>query len=214
VYRAITAPLPRSTMRQRRAFTTYLANDHSWYKKLPLHGPGEPFVIFLDPHVHMSWRDSGEGDGELAWRKVIAVEDARHARGRDLRIEGRPEPEPGLSQQAKGRTTDERVADLGHWTYWNYGDPGQPREEAVAAAARAVRVRRPDGVPVAVPSEVLRLGLVYLRATISGHLGPREEEYRRLQTELGLPDPEDDCRAQRTLILQAMEAVTAWVHEA
>lgn len=29
----------------------FLANDRSWYERLPLRGVGEPFSVYLDPNV-------------------------------------------------------------------------------------------------------------------------------------------------------------------
>jgi hypothetical protein len=46
------AVVPTSSLGQRRRFAAFVANDHSWYKKFPLHGLGEPFFVYLDPFVH------------------------------------------------------------------------------------------------------------------------------------------------------------------
>lgn len=48
-YRRQIQALPALTRAQRDAFPHFVADAHSWYKRLPLLGPGSPFVLFLDP---------------------------------------------------------------------------------------------------------------------------------------------------------------------
>lgn len=60
---------PPPTRRQLRAFARFLAGDHSWYKKLPLRGSGEPFFVFLDPTVHTA--RIKRTDGTFAARDVV-----------------------------------------------------------------------------------------------------------------------------------------------
>ena len=62
------------------------------------------------------------------------------------------------------------------------------------------------------PFALLNIGLVYLRATISGDLGPMEEDYDRLREEHGLPDPLDDQRAQLDELAAAMRRVSEHVY--
>jgi hypothetical protein len=43
--------LPRPTVGQLCDFAEYVAQEHSWYKHLPLIAPGIPFVFYLDPNA-------------------------------------------------------------------------------------------------------------------------------------------------------------------
>lgn len=61
--------------------------------------------------------------------------------------------------------------------------------------------------PIPVPEELLDLGLVYLRATISGQLGPTEDEYERRWDIEGLPDAYEDQAAQLAELEAAMRRI-------
>jgi hypothetical protein len=70
-----------------------------------------------------------------------------------------------------------------------------------------------DVQPIPVPEELLDLGLVYLRATISGQLGPSADEYERLRETHGLPDPDEDQAAQLVQLEAAMRRVAAHIYD-
>ena len=50
-YRDVARQLPRPTEVQFRDFAEYIAEEHSWYKHLPVDAPGAPFVFYLDPNA-------------------------------------------------------------------------------------------------------------------------------------------------------------------
>lgn len=210
-YLGLVREKPRPTKRQMRAFARFLASDHSWYKKLPLRGAGEPFFVFLDPTVHTA--RIKRADGTFAARDV--VEDPKEhglVRYREYRIALQPgDLEPGftgpLHYEFSNTGSAEYRERYSYWGYWNWGLPDQPRAEALEQAARGLRVWGEDAAPIPVPEELLDLGLVYLRATISGQLGPTEDEYERLRGTEGLPDAYEDQASQLAELEAAMRRV-------
>lgn len=213
-YLAAIRATPRPSSEQMRAFAWFVAGAHSWYKRLPLMGVGEPFFLYFDvaPHAACIERE----DGSNVYRDVIREVGPRGFY--ECRIDLRPgDVDPGetgpLHYLFGGLGTPEYRERFGGWTYWNFGPPEQPRREALADAAGRLRVRDFDTKEMPVPPEILDLGLVYLRATISGELGPAEEEYRELQAEHELPDPLDDQAQQVEMMMSAMEEVTSRIFE-
>jgi hypothetical protein len=205
---------PRPTTRQMRAFARFLAGDHSWYKKLPLRGSGEPFFIYLDPEVHMA-RVHTETGATVA-REVTRQPDERNFYM--CRIDLQPgDLDPGavgpLNYLFSKTSTAEYRERYGYWSYWNWGPPDQPQGAALALAADQLRVCGEDLEPIPVPDELLELGLVYLRATISGHLGPTEDEYERLRETEQLPDPYEDQLAQLLELETAMERIANQIYD-
>lgn len=214
-YRELVRRHPRPTDDQIRAFATFVGRDHSWYKHLPMDGMGEPFFFYLDPHVHALLIQT-EGGG-AAWRALLRDPPPSQPWYPRWRIDLQPgDIEPRnlapLNHSARGMATAEYRTRLGHWSYWNHGPRDQPRDAALLSAVQHLRVQGDDGRPVAVPHEALELGLVHLRATISG-LGPMEEQYERLREEWRLPSAEDDHAQQYEQILAALHRVAAWIYE-
>lgn len=109
-------------------------------------------------------------------------------------------------------STDEYRERLGHWGYWKWGLADQPRAAAVNYAAAELRVSTPTGAGT-IPDAVLELGLVYLRATVSGSMGPMSDEYEQLRDEHGHPSVEDDCRVQVDEMVAAMTSVVSWAYD-
>lgn len=213
-YVALMRARPRPRGEQIRAFAHFVAHDHSWYKKLPMSGAGEPFFLYLDPHAHGALLD--RDDGSQAWREIIRVpgEPAWFPRwGIGLQA-GDVEPKiVGLSCYSRGMSTAEYRDRLGTWSYWNWGRPDQPRHEAIAQAAAQLTVRDDDGVAVPVPAEILEPGLVYLRATVYGDMGPMSGEYEALRERDDLPDVAVDAGDQRLELVSAMERVVALIYD-
>ena len=65
-YRAMFANAPRPTPDQIEDFVEYAAGMHSWYKRLPLFGPGTPFVFCLGPLAGMKTVTYSDGSTEVA----------------------------------------------------------------------------------------------------------------------------------------------------
>lgn len=189
-------------------FARHVAGDHSWYKKLPMLGRGEPFFLYLDTHPHAVLVD--RLDGTKAWRP-IGRQRRENAVLDSFVVQRGPGDAPGkdmaLQYYARGKTTDEYRASLGHWLYWNWGRPDQPESEALAHAASSLRVHRSDGSAIEIPQDILELGLVYLRATVSGYMGPTEAEYEAIRAEHELPTAEQDCLTQIAEMTAAMRNV-------
>jgi hypothetical protein len=206
-YRRLVRPVATGASEEQRwAFAESLSDDHSWYKKLPLISLGEPFFVFLDPHVRQKFVQHEFGG---MWHKVIATESPASFGGRMLQLD-MPDALPLPGSALRGGTTVDFVRQFGHWRYWNYGPADQPRYEAVAQAARSIVIQDETGTPVPVPESVLREGLVYLRGTISPLLGPREDTYEDLRRQHGLPTHFEDRCAQLEEIVEAMARVLAW----
>jgi hypothetical protein len=181
--------VPRPTKSQMQAFALFLSDDHSWYKKLPLHGPGEPFFCYIHPHMHQIHVDSTTGRG--GWRDFVDNETATWT-GDRLRVQLQPgdvEPElwQPVTQIAGGRTTAEVWTARSRFSYWNFGSPGQPPAEALSQAEAGLKILDDDGSPVGVPGAGLAAGLVYLRGTVSPRLWPTEERYESLRAQYDLP---------------------------
>lgn len=60
-YRSLVAHLPRPTSEQMECFAQHVADDHSWYKHLPLLPPGRPFVFYLDPYAGVKLKRMPDG---------------------------------------------------------------------------------------------------------------------------------------------------------
>jgi hypothetical protein len=211
--RWVTRTVPKPSEEQMRAFAHFVAQDHSWYKKLPLLPPGEPFFLYLAPNTHRCLVRREDG-GPRVWRDLVRDERNNPDRwGRKFRVGTRdgdvtPDLLPNVDYHARGRTSDEYRQDMSCWSYWNFGPPGQPRPAALAASGRSLRAMGDNGDAVAVPRELLKEGLVYLRGTVSGYLGPQEEQYARLRAEHNLPSARADSRTQIEDMVAAMRRVT------
>ena len=211
----VRATVERPSEEQMRGFAAWLSDDHSWYKHLPLTGPGEPFVIYLAPHVHQVRVDRDDGPG--VWRDIVD-NPGRTWLGDRLRIDlhdGDQQPDfmGSVTQAAGGLSTEQVWTRMSRFTYWNFGRPGQPAGEVVASAGARLHVDDDDGQPLAVPEPVLWRGLVYLRGTVAPVLGPVEEEYEQLRREHDLPSHDEDRAAQLDMIVAAASAVTTWIYD-
>lgn len=212
-YRETIRSLPRPTDEQIRAFAQFVAGDHSWYKKLPMRGQGEPFFLYIHPAPRSVWIETGDGSG--AWRDILRVPNEQSVFPRwaiDYRA-GDVEPRLAPLNHIAGRMSSAEYREsLGHWAYWNHGPPDQCRVSALDHAAAHLRVRTPLG-DLPVPEIALELGLVYLRATVSGYMGPMDEEYEHLRRTHDLPAVEDDCRTQIEDLCGATRRVAEWAFD-
>lgn len=211
-YRTLVAGLPRPSIKQTKAFASLVAHDHSWYKKLPMRGNGEPFFLYLHPAPHHVRVE--RPDGAWAWRSIVRVEAEPAWFPRwDIALEPGDCPPRAimLGHYAEGKSTRDYLERYGHWAYWNWGSADQSRAEAIAYARRGLRVDDPAG-DAAIPPEGLDRGLVYLRATVCGDMGPRTDAYEALRAEHGLPTVEDDAAAQRRAMVDAMEGFANWAY--
>jgi len=68
-YRRLVRDLPMPTRAQRESFPLYVANAHSWYKRIPPVGPGRPFVFFLDPAAGLDRMQGSDGSWATASRR-------------------------------------------------------------------------------------------------------------------------------------------------
>lgn len=213
-YHELIADVPRPTPEQSHAFACFVANDQSWYKKLPMIGWGEPFFVYLHPAPHAVQVEAHNGG--WAWRPIVreAGEPTWFPRWAIGFEPGDIEPRlPPLNYIARGMSTAEYVARLGHWGYWNWGPSDQSRAEALDQARAGLRVANRSGVSVVVPEVALELGLVYLRATVGGEMGPMTDEYEQLRVDHGLPSVAEDCLAQIDEMVAAMTRVVAWAYD-
>lgn len=64
-YRAWLHAIPRPTGAQVYAFVEHVTRMHSWYKHLPLTGPGSPFVFFLDRNAGLQRMRRPDGSEEF-----------------------------------------------------------------------------------------------------------------------------------------------------
>lgn len=207
--------VPRPTERQMRHFAIWLSDHHSWYKKLPLDGVGEPFFVSIAPNTHRVWVESESASG--GWRDFIRNPNPTWAGDRltvSLRSGDREPDLPGPpTQAADGMTTAEVWTEMSRFSYWNFGPPGQPAGQAVAAASAGLRALDDTAQEIAIPEAGLWRGLIYLRGTISPTLGPREDDYEALRDEHGLPSHAEDRQSQLDAVVAALFAFTAWVYE-
>lgn len=215
-YDDLLAAIPRPTDDQISGFAANVAHAHSWYKKLSMLGEGEPFFLYLHPYPHAMTIE--RMDGSSVWRDVVRepIEGSIISNWRvDLQDgdvhPGRTGP---LAYLFGNLTTAEHQERLGHWSYWNWGHAGQTRVEALEQAAAGLRVALPGGEQVAIPEVGLELGLVYLRATVYGDMGPRTSQYEKLRAEHGLPTVEEDQAAQFDEMRDAMRRVVTWAYGA
>jgi hypothetical protein len=136
-YRALVRRSPRPSERHMRSFARFVSEDHSWYKKLPFGGEGEPFFLYLSPHVHEAAIETV--DGGRAWRAIVRDgkrESIFASYAIDLRDGDVPPDLPmPVDHYAENMTTVDRHRYFGRWNYWNFGRPDQPRANALASAA-------------------------------------------------------------------------------
>lgn len=211
----VRSSVERPTHQQMCGFAAWLSDHHSWSKHLPLVGAGEPFVIYVAPHVHQVHVD--RDDGSAVWRDIVDVPDSTWF-GDRLRIDLRdgdqqPDIMGSVTQAAGGLSTDQVWTSMSRFTYWNFGRPGQPAADVVASARAHLRVQDDDGQPVAVPEPGLWRGLVYLRGTVAPMLGPVEEEYEQLRREHDLPSHEEDRDVQLDTIAAVAADVVTWIYD-
>lgn len=207
--------VPRPSDGQVRAFVGFLSSDHSWYKKLPMTPPGEPFFLYLNPHEHQAWVER-VGNPPRAWRSIIRNEYSTWLGDQyvlDLQ-EGDLDPDivPSVTHYARRLTTAQRREALSCWSYWNFGPPGQPRADAIRMASNDLTVSDDDGRALTIPADLLDAGLVYLRATISGYLGPRERDYEEARAEHRLPPHGEDRAIQIEEMVAAMQRVVLAIY--
>ncbi|MDP1793391.1 MAG: hypothetical protein Q8K63_04555, partial [Acidimicrobiales bacterium] len=159
-------------------------------------GRGEPFFVYLNPHVHEKAVD--RTDGTTAWRAILA--DRTTTAFRRFSVDLHPgdiEPDsPPLHYTSRGVSTAEYQQRFGFWSYWNHGPPDQPRVDALRASAARLRVGDDACDAIPVPEPALDLGMVYLRATINPMGGNDADRLAQI----------DELRA-------AMQRVVAWVYE-
>ena len=86
--------LPVPTTEQTVRFADHVANNHSWYKHLPLFPPGASFVFYPNPQAGCGFRKAG--DDLVAYEIDQGDYFAHHSR----------------------LATAEYVAEFGHWDYW------------------------------------------------------------------------------------------------
>ena len=168
---------PRPTSTQIRSFTDFVSNDHSRYKRLPIAGQGEPFFLYLRPHVHEALVDTLDG-GQARRPVTVLSSDAgpilaiAYELG-DVHIDESEIAPLSYTFAVPSVSYRERYGLL---SYWNHGEPDQPREAALAAAKRGLTYRDDGGSEHRVPAAVLAEGLVYLRATVSPGRFDRTDE--------------------------------------
>lgn len=109
--------VPRPTSKQIRAFARHVAADHSWYKKLPMKGSGEPFFLYLHPAPHAI--QVVNEDGSHAWRPIVRDESGERPWIPRWSIGLEPGDVPPrvapLNYIASGMSTDDRRERLGYW---------------------------------------------------------------------------------------------------
>lgn len=211
-YRALFDGSAEPTARQIRSYCGYVSRAHSWYKKLPLVRPGEPFFLHLNPHVHECFVKGDEGRPG-GWRELVRAPFGSSGMTHIVVDADLSEQPMGLDYYAKGWTTVEYHEALHRWTFANFGGPGQDRVSAISQATGRVAVNGDLGEDIVVPAEVLARGLVYLRGTVSPDLGPMEGTYNDLRRVGAAPDPDEDRAAQFDEMTAAMERVAEWVYQ-
>jgi hypothetical protein len=205
--------VPRPTTEQCRAYAQRVSGHQSWYKRLPLVEPGEPFLLYPHAHeVHVdregsagAWRPFVRGGANRRGWPVFTLDLQPGDLADDMLLSLAP-------RYAEGLTTEEFHSRYGCWSYWNHGRPGEPVEQVLDAAAAHLRVLDNDGQAVPVAPDVLVASLVYLRGTVSPVLGPSEEEYETLRAERGLPSHREDREDQMRALAAAMERVLELVY--
>ena len=213
-YCRLVRQIPPPSEEQMRRFATFVSDDHSWYKHLPLTGKGEPFVLYLDPWVHEEYVETEDGLG--AWREIVPGTSTRGFPTWAIDLQpGDIEPDflPPMAHLSRGHTTHEYRDRYGCWSYWNFGSPDEVRHVSIANARERLRVRDEYNDRVVLPAEAIDRGLVYLRATVSPGLGPMEEEYESLRRVHELPLAHDDRALQLEAMVMAMQDVVAWIYE-
>src|SRR5262245_9987099 len=93
-YAELIAALPLPTPEQTAAFAHHVAENHSWYKHLPVFPPGATFVFFLNPHA---CEEVEQTDSGFVTRPLEEGDYFRH--------------------HSRYATADYRRA-FGHWDYW------------------------------------------------------------------------------------------------
>ena len=93
-YLDIVASLPVPTIEQTVEFVDHVADNHSWYKHLPLFPPGTEFVCFLNPYA--GWGTETTAQGVSLFRSETGDVFDHHSR----------------------LTTSEYQRKFGHWDYW------------------------------------------------------------------------------------------------
>jgi hypothetical protein len=93
-YAELVAALPLPTVEETAAFAEHVADNHSWYKHLPVFPPGATFVFFLNPHAGEEIDQVGDG--------FVAS----------------PIEEGDYFRHHSRLSTAEYRTHFGHWDYW------------------------------------------------------------------------------------------------
>lgn len=209
----VTARVPRPTPKNIDAYADFVSADHSWYKHLPLVGPGEPFMLYLAPHAGQVFLDSGTT--YPGWRDFIVDRDNAGRFVRRFTVDLRPGDDPldeswQMTLHRIRQTTDQRRVTYGHWLYWNHGRPNESRETHVARAMEGLTFHDDGGFALPLPREVIEAGLVYLNGIVSGILGGTAEyEYVALRAEHDLPSHDEIREIQLEALRAAMRRVAS-----
>ncbi|MES2681898.1 MAG: hypothetical protein V4650_00115 [Pseudomonadota bacterium] len=145
----LSAP-PRPSLAQRRAFVTHVAGAHSWYKHLPLAGPGVAFTVFLDPFA--GWERLMLPSGEAVMQ--IREEPGYHY---SMLATAHYQQMSGLLAYASGARSKRNAVGIDDWFI-------APRDWVAAVPAA-------DGVLHRLPPEVIAAGTVHLTAAVHEHTG-------------------------------------------
>jgi hypothetical protein len=202
----------RPTEEQCLAYVEHLSQAHTWWKHLPLIGEGEPFNLHLAPNGHRA--EVERLDGTVAFRPIERYVKDSFWEVRVVYEEGDVALPREFTMYEVGRIDTQMFEEnFGTLSYWNRSPPDEPREHALAAARAGLFVQDDDLSRVDIPESVLDAGLVYLRATLSGHLGRRQEEYDLLRPAgQDLPDAVEDAREQKAKVLAAIGRVLDLTH--
>ena len=190
-YRMAMRQFAPPTDQQTQDFVDWVAQDHSWYKHLPLLPPGKLFVCFLHPHAHQLPHMSVNG---AAWKNIMASHKADE------------------DDEVRHLTTDEWHARFGLWQYWQAHYTLKPK-----VCADIARWYAPVGEPdlIWLPEEVLALGTVEVRGTINRfiHGVPfLKYHYEAEREKYGLLPVNEDRQQQLVSLLHALHQVVAWLY--
>jgi hypothetical protein len=160
-----TSILPIPTEEQTRAFVSYVATAHSWYKHLR-RDAGTLFVFVLDPHVMMLTSGNGR------FRKAKAGDNALF--------------------HYSSMPTDKYRERYGFWTFFNGGQLSHkkycgPEEHCTSPTTTPVLpIYASNGRRIPPPVELVRAGSSWLTAYVYGAIGDepdRSDDDRRRRVE-------------------------------
>jgi hypothetical protein len=183
IYTELVAALPLPTVEQTASFAGHVAENHSWYKHLPVFPPGATFVFFLNPHAGEEVERDGDG---YVTRSVETGDYFRHH---------------------SRYSTPDYLRQFGHWDYWVDNPLAVTRSEGPLLYGTGEGGRAP------LPGELARRWSCRLTAFLRNGRGASAEEVAAFREYARANPDDPDVERYEALARERPDASFSWHRE-